>query len=111
MTLTAIGADVGAIRLPEEPRGRPAAGDATTPVTTPGTHAGTDAQAPGRVPAGQPAGGDVPTGADPQAWLGLTAEEREYFARLASEGRLSYGPVDRAGEAALYRGRHLSIRV
>jgi hypothetical protein len=110
--LTARGPNVGVIRLPEEPRGRPVAGDAKPPAAAPGAQPGAGMQAPGRAPASDmPAGADVPAGADPQAWLGLTPEEREYFARLASEGRLSYGPVDRAGEAALYRGRHLSIRV
>lgn len=107
MILNAIGADAGAIRLPEGPTGRAVAGYGQ-PSALPAPDAGT-AEAPA-LP-GTAVSGDVPAGADPQAWLGLSTEERAYFARLASEGRLSYGPVDRVGEAPLYRGRHLSIRV
>lgn len=104
-------ADVGMIRYPEAVR--PSVGRAAGGAVD-GARTGLHAPAPGNVadlvlPGG--GGMDVPAGADPQAWLNLSAEERAFFARLADEGRLSYGPQDRAGDAQLYRGRHLSIRV
>jgi hypothetical protein len=55
--------------------------------------------------------GDVPAGADPNVWLGLSAEERAFFARLEGAGPLGYGPNNDQGEPVLHRGRHLHIRV
>jgi hypothetical protein len=125
MTLSPVTADVGTIR-PLDPRGPAAAG--VYPGAAPRPE-GTGAAGPGGAPAvGVPVlpgavpeavpglvdavrSGDVPPGADPQAWLGLTIEERSYFAGLANDGRLSYGPQDRAGESPLFRGRYLNIRV
>jgi hypothetical protein len=96
MTIRPVLADVGTIR-PADSRGGPA------------TSVGMPEPPPRAIDAA--VGGDVPPGADPQAWLGLTVEERSYFAGLANDGRLSYGPLDRAGESPLFRGRYLSIRV
>jgi hypothetical protein len=112
MTLRPVTADAGTIR-PVEPRGGPATSaampEAAPRAVGPATSVGMPEATPRAVDAA--VSGDVPPGADPQAWLGLTIEERSYFAGLANEGRLSYGPLDRAGESPLFRGRYLSIRV
>jgi hypothetical protein len=125
MTLSPVTADAGNIR-PLDPRGpaaggvypgaahRPDSAGATGPggppaIGLPVLPGAVHEAVPGLVDAGR--SGDVPSGADPQAWLGLTIEERTYFAGLANEGRLSYGPQDRAGESPLFRGRYLNIRV
>jgi hypothetical protein len=123
----------GAVSRPEGAAavgGAPATGAPLTPAGVPITSAGAPIMPaavpimpaavpvmPAAVPEAAPAlvdavrSGDVPPGADPQAWLGLTVEERSYFAQLANDGRLSYGPQDRAGESPLFRGRYLNIRV
>jgi hypothetical protein len=55
--------------------------------------------------------GDVPAGADPGVWLGLSVEERAFFGRLEAAGPLSYGPNQQETEPEFHRGRHLFIRV
>jgi hypothetical protein len=80
-------------------RGRPAAGEAA---------AGLPHRAGFR---SEPGLGDVPAGVDPGVWLGLSVEERAFFARLEAAGPLSYAPNQQEGEPEFYRGRHLFIRV
>jgi hypothetical protein len=59
----------------------------------------------------EPGLGDVPAGVDPGVWLGLSVEERAFFARLEAAGPLSYAPNTQEGEPEFFRGRHLFIRV
>jgi hypothetical protein len=102
--LTPAGAPITPAGVPVMPAAVP-----IMPAAVPVMPAAVPEAAPALVDAGR--SGDVPPGADPQAWLGLTVEERSYFAQLANDGRLSYGPQDRAGESPLFRGRYLNIRV
>jgi hypothetical protein len=102
--ITSAGAPITPAGVPVMPAAVP-----IMPAAVPVMPAAVPEAAPALVDAGR--SGDVPPGADPQAWLGLTVEERSYFAQLANDGRLSYGPQDRAGESPLFRGRYLNIRV
>lgn len=56
-------------------------------------------------------GGDVPPGADPEVWLGLSPEERMFFSRMKASGPLEYGPDRAHGPAQLFRGRRLYVKV
>jgi hypothetical protein len=62
-------------------------------------------------PRAEPGRGDVPDGTDPHVWLGLSADERAYFARLEADGPLAYGPTLRHGGPMGHRGRNLYIKV
>lgn len=101
------GAEVASVRPPEDLRTRrpdeAGAGVVRAPLPAPAS-------------AGLRTGGaggtdDVPAGTDPAVWLGLTAEERAFFARLEALGPLSYGPARAEGGPALSRGRYIHIRV
>jgi hypothetical protein len=102
--------DPGTVR-PHEPLRPGTAGERARAIRPIGGD-GASAELPSRTGlAAEPALGDVPAGADPNVWLGLSAEERTYFARLEAAGPLGYGPNHNHGEPALHRGRHLHIRV
>ncbi len=55
---------------------------------------------------------DAPPGTDPTLWSVLTADERNFFAKSASLGPLTYSRVKAAGQAAppSARGVRLDVR-
>ena len=78
---------------------------ATTPALRPQTPiAGQSTQS--TVPA------EAPAGTDPTLWSVLTSEERNFFAKTASLGPLTYGRIKAAAPAAppSVRGGRLDVR-
>ncbi|MEO7996845.1 MAG: hypothetical protein ABI852_05340 [Gemmatimonadaceae bacterium] len=83
----------------------PAKTSATTPALRPQSPiAGQAAQSV--VPA------EAPAGTDPTLWSVLTSEERNFFAKTASLGPLTYGRIKSAAPAAppSVRGGRLDVR-
>lgn len=56
--------------------------------------------------------GEAPAGTDPSLWSVLTSEERNFFAKTASLGPLTYGRIKAATHAAppSVRGGRLDVR-
>lgn len=103
------GGDAHAVRLQEDPRARIGA-DRVPGAPRPSGDTGLRLPQGGvRTPAA--AYGEVPQGTDPDVWLGLSVEERAYFARLEAAGPLTYGPGDARDGVSLYRGRYINIKV
>lgn len=105
MALQRVSGSDYAIRPQEELR--PRVGTSSPGQSRPAGGTQLDLPVPG---SRRPGAGDVPNGADPHVWLGLSVEERAHFARLDEEGPLSYGPTRGDGDVLLYRGRHLHIK-
>lgn len=54
---------------------------------------------------------EAPAGTDPALWSVLTTEEREFFARQASLGPITYGRVVGAPSAGVPRGGRLDLKI
>jgi hypothetical protein len=93
----ATGIANGTVARPTAPEARPAL-EPQAPIAGPGT--------PSTVPASAPAG------TDPELWSVLTAEERQFFAKSAALGPLTYGRLKAATQPAppAARGVRLDVR-
>ncbi|MCX5767535.1 MAG: hypothetical protein NTZ43_09980 [Gemmatimonadetes bacterium] len=93
---------------------RPANGEATRALGTRADSSKLDSAANAQRPAVTASGVQAPAGTDPALWSILTNEERNFFARSASSGPLTYSKVMNlktpTTNAPPIRGRRLDIR-